>query len=95
MIESELLRGELTRTILTGEIVAEINVLSRELQAGGTPWSHVAFKAHDTRELEARLRASSARGVVVLQNFDFPLEPQDKGFLPGDELHWLITGIQD
>jgi hypothetical protein len=32
---------------------------------------------------------------MVFEDFDLTLEPQDQGFLPTDELHWLVTGVKN
>lgn len=90
MVESEFFGIELFAAVLAGIIIANVDVLAGELHAAHASWSHVFFKADNAGHAEFRVGASRAV-FVELENFHFPLKPEDERFLPAYEFNGLIA----
>src|ERR1035437_1199736 len=82
------------RAVLAGEAIAPINILSRKFQTRGFPGIDVFFKAHDAWEAET-CGGTARREGMILKNFDFALEPQQKRSLPAHEFYRLVADIQN
>lgn len=90
VIEREKFCGELGSTILAGEGVAKVDVFSRKLDARDFSWRDVFFQSEHTRKSKVLLHTSGADRMVI-QDFNFSLEPETQGFLPADKFERLTT----
>ena|SRR5437868_9589984 len=93
MIQGEMFGGESRATILAGEVIADIDIFTAEPNSARRPWSYIHFQPQDAGKLKTAPRGPGEHGVI-LQDFDFILEPQDQGLLPTNNPHWLVTRIE-
>jgi hypothetical protein len=79
--------------VLASKVVANINVFSAESHGAESAWANIMFQSDDGGDLKTASDTTN-KETVMLNNFDFVLEPEDQGFLPRDDLHWLVSRIE-
>ena len=79
--------------ILTGVIIADVNVLAREFESSLFDWTYITLQLHDTGKLEGGGR-SSCRRCVVLENLNLTLKVKDESFLPVNQFDRLVARIK-
>src|SRR5438067_3201117 len=90
MIEGELACGKLIAAVLTGMVVARVNVRARKRYVVEPAFDFdVAEKPDHRRELDSE-RHRSYFPVVFRDHFDFSLVKQGDGFLPVNHLERFI-----
>ena len=80
-------------TVLAGEVIANINVLTAEAHGPKAAGTDIMFEAKNRGDLKASSDTTN-KNLVILNDFDFVLEPENKSLLPADDLHRLVARIE-
>lgn len=95
VIKSEVSCRQAGAAILAGEVVANVNIFTREFQASRcAAWGDIFFEANHAWQAVLMMGAPDT-ALVILEDLDFALKPENKRFLPAHELYRLVTRIED
>lgn len=68
-------------TVLTSEVVSNIDVFPAESHSSQASGADIVFEAHYRGHLKASPNASD-KDIVVFDDFNLILKPKNQGFLP-------------
>ena len=92
MVQSQVLGAISIAAVLAGEVISKVDVFTAKPDYAVGPGAHIAFKPHDAWYLKAT--ANRAREYIVIFNdFDFALEPENQCLLPAHNFHWFVASI--
>ena len=92
MIQGQVAWRELVAAILASEVISDVDIFTAKADDPKITWANIGLQTHNAWNLKAASNRAH-KDVVVLDNFNLPLKPEDDGALPAYDLHGLISGI--